>query len=174
MGLLQAPTTQNDLVRHVLKVLAFAYFAMRHIRGDGPTDWAATGATGLGLAILTKPTALFAAFPFVIWVVAGTCLSLTRRKILQIASLLILDLTDQCAADGPATSMPTGHPFGSDTHRSVVTLRGSWVRLSRIQFSPPLLYALQVFRPSVRNMTNRWLEILRPLWSGFTGWWALQ
>ena len=164
MGLLQAPTTQNDLVV-TFWVLAFAYFAMRHIRGDGPTDWAATGA-GLGLAILTKPTALFAAFPFVIWVVAGTCLSLTRRKILQIASLLILALLIN-APHWSRNFNAYGHPFGSDTHRSValcadpgfVSLGSSFLRHFSMHFKSSDL-PLGNDEPLARNIETivEWLH----------------
>ncbi len=116
MSILQAATTQNDLVASFW-VLTFVYFALRHIRGDGPMNWSGAGG-GLGLAILTKPTALFAAFPFVLWVIIGAFFTAKGRRILKTAALLILVVLIN-APHWTRSFRTYGHPYGSDAHRRV-------------------------------------------------------
>jgi hypothetical protein len=65
MGILQASSTKNEHV-HTFWLLCFLYGLLR-LREE--VTWRATLATGagLGLALLTKMTAYFYAFPFVLW-----------------------------------------------------------------------------------------------------------
>jgi hypothetical protein len=65
MGILQASSTKNEHV-HTFWLLCFVYGLLR-LREQ--VTWRATLATGagLGLALLTKMTAYFYAFPFVLW-----------------------------------------------------------------------------------------------------------
>lgn len=67
MAILQASSTQNDLVVSFW-LLLFVHFALRAAQGEaGALAWLAAGGS-LGLALLTKATAFLYAAPFVLWV----------------------------------------------------------------------------------------------------------
>jgi hypothetical protein len=67
MAVLQASSTQNDLVVG-LWLLAFVHFAFRAVeRPSGAALWLAAGGS-LGLALATKATAFLYAAPFVLWI----------------------------------------------------------------------------------------------------------
>lgn len=70
MAILQASSTQNDLVLS-LWLLVFVHFALRALsEKTDMTGWLVAGGS-LGLAVLTKPTALIVSFPFGIALVVG-------------------------------------------------------------------------------------------------------
>src|SRR5207248_1366671 len=63
IAILEASSAQNDLVLS-LWLLVFVHFALRAFSGKaGLAGWLLAGAS-LGLAVLTKPSALLIAFPF--------------------------------------------------------------------------------------------------------------
>ena len=75
MAVLQASSTQNDLVVG-LWLLAFVHFALRAVeRESGAALWVAAGGS-LGLALATKATAFLYAAPFVLWILGA----LWRRR----------------------------------------------------------------------------------------------
>jgi len=68
MAVLQASSTQNDLVAS-LWLVCFAAFGLRWA-GKKSLWLAVVTSLSLGLAVLTKGTAYFFAFPFVVWIIA--------------------------------------------------------------------------------------------------------
>ena len=65
MGILQASSTQNDLVVSFW-LICFAYFGLQSLKGKSVTLILLMSCS-LGLAILTKGTAYIFAMPFVVW-----------------------------------------------------------------------------------------------------------
>jgi hypothetical protein len=78
IGLLEASTTQNDYVT-AFWLLCFLNFTIDLILPTFPMSWSRTVLAGasLGLALLTKMTALIFAAPFILWV----SLVLLRRRL---------------------------------------------------------------------------------------------
>jgi hypothetical protein len=69
MAVLQASSTQNDLVVG-LWLLAFVHFSFRAVQREaGAAIWLAAGGS-LGLALATKATAFLYAAPFVLWILS--------------------------------------------------------------------------------------------------------
>jgi Dolichyl-phosphate-mannose-protein mannosyltransferase len=65
MGILQSTSTQNDYVT-ALWLVCFVSFALLSVKENTTGTYLSAGAS-LGLAILTKPTAIVFALPFLIW-----------------------------------------------------------------------------------------------------------
>ncbi|BAZ28107.1 hypothetical protein NIES4074_05380 [Cylindrospermum sp. NIES-4074] len=78
MGILQASSTQNDYVI-AFWVVCLAYYTLVMIKAGKSSSWTNLFSVGssIGLAILTKGTAYFYVFPFLIW------LSLSQIKRLR-------------------------------------------------------------------------------------------
>jgi len=68
MGILQASSTQNDYVI-AFWVVCLAYYLLSTIQGETSKIWTNSFKIGssIGLAILTKGTAYFYIFPFLVW-----------------------------------------------------------------------------------------------------------
>lgn len=77
MGILQASSTQNDLVI-TFWLVCFVYFGMLLIRTPALVTALACGSS-LGLAMLTKGSAYIFAFPFLLWLL-GSGLAAHRRR----------------------------------------------------------------------------------------------
>ena len=90
MGILQGSSTQNDYVVSFWLV-CFTYFAILLKESGKPLYSLATGA-GLGLSILTKATAYFYAFPFMVWISLSLIKSRRTRGLLQIILVVIVAL----------------------------------------------------------------------------------
>ncbi|WP_257455073.1 ArnT family glycosyltransferase [Archangium lipolyticum] len=91
MGILQASSTKNEHV-HAFWLLCFVYSLLR-LRER--VTWGLVLATGtsLGLAILTKMTAYFYAFPFVLWFAVDMLRSRESFRRLLVPALVISVLT---------------------------------------------------------------------------------
>ncbi len=88
MGILQGSSTQNDYVISFWLV-CFTYFVILLKEKDKPLYALAAG-VGLGLSILTKPTAYIFAFPFMAWVSLSLIKSRHARGLLQIILIVIV------------------------------------------------------------------------------------
>lgn len=110
MLILQSTSTQNDLVTAVW-VAAFTLYGVRWIRRGTPTElWRA--ACALGLAVLTKGTALFFAGPFVVWFAAAT-LRRHRARSWRAALVVVAVVGVLNGGHFARNSQVYGHPLGS-------------------------------------------------------------
>lgn len=92
MGILQASSTQNDLVVSFWLV-CFVYFGMLLIRSPGQATALVCGGS-LGLAMLTKGSAYIFAFPFLLWLL-GSGLKVHRNRFVKpiiIAGVIAISL----------------------------------------------------------------------------------
>ena len=90
MAVLQATSTQNDLVTGLL-LLVFAYFVLAAQRRDlTPAEWVAAG-LALGMGLLTKGTYYVFAAPIVAWLIASRRWSAHwQRGLVQVVGVLAL------------------------------------------------------------------------------------
>lgn len=111
MAVLQASSTQNDLVVG-LWLLAFVHFALRAFeRESGAALWLATGGS-LGLALATKATAFLYAGPFVLWILYA----LWRRRRAPWRSVIVAPVLALLLNTGPWLRNLSlfGSPLGGD------------------------------------------------------------
>jgi Dolichyl-phosphate-mannose-protein mannosyltransferase len=99
IGILEASTTQNDYVT-AFWLLCFLNFAIDLVDAASPVSWRQPLLAGasLGLAVLTKITAVIFAAPFLLWV---SLVLLRSRKTAAISFLAVLGAT--------ALTMNAGH-----------------------------------------------------------------
>lgn len=91
IGILEASTTQNDYVT-AFWLLCFLNFTIDLVDAASPVSWRKTAFAGasLGLAVLTKITALIFAAPFLLWM---SFVLLRSRKTAAISLLAVLGAT---------------------------------------------------------------------------------
>jgi 4-amino-4-deoxy-L-arabinose transferase-like glycosyltransferase len=119
MAILQASSTQNDLVVSFWLV-CFCYFSLRFVQNHGwPLAAAAGGA--LGLALLTKATAYIFAPGLLCAIILTGRRTWTRGATLKLGGVCLLAV----ALSTPyySRNMSTfGHPFGSEGRRALADL----------------------------------------------------
>jgi hypothetical protein len=91
MGILQSTSTQNDYVVS-LWCVAFVVFTTRPRAAQKPWQQSAFAGAALGLAVLTKATALLFLAPFGIWFAVSSIKNRGRIALGQLAVLLLLSL----------------------------------------------------------------------------------
>lgn len=106
MGILQASSTKNEHV-HTFWLLCFLYGLLRLREQVTWRDTLVTGA-GLGLALLTKMTAYFYAFPFVLWFAVDTFRSREAFRRRWVPALVISVLAPSAAMPTASGNTPCG------------------------------------------------------------------
>ena len=128
IAILEASSTQNDLVLS-LWLLVFVHFALRAFSGKaGLAGWLLAGAS-LGLAVLTKPSALLIAFPFgLVLGIAAARGGAGARKSLAACALLALAINAGFMTRNMALF---GSPLGGE-HGAVNSVFSPGIALSNI------------------------------------------
>jgi hypothetical protein len=111
MAILQSTSTQNDLVT-ALWCTSFAVFCLTQMEQGASGRWSAAAGAALGLAILTKVTALLYTAPFGAWL--AVCL-VRRMRVGAVKPLLILLLVTLIivAPQSFRNQSLYGNPFGT-------------------------------------------------------------
>jgi hypothetical protein len=129
MAILQASSTQNDLVVSFW-LLVFAHFALRGWREEmNLFGWLLAGGS-LGLAILTKATALTVAFPFGLALAAGAVARGRARGVRALAAAALLAVAVNAGYMTRNLSL-FGSPLGGE-HGTVNTAFSPGLLLSNV------------------------------------------
>jgi hypothetical protein len=135
MGILQASSTKNEHV-HTFWLICFLYTFLRLREHVTWPRALATGA-GLGMAILTKMTAYFYAFPFVLWFAVDMLRSRAALRRLWAPALVISALT---------LGLSAGHY--ARNHQLYGTPTGPGGEVNVYREGDSYLYANEVFSPA--------------------------
>jgi hypothetical protein len=140
MAILQASSTQNDLVVSFW-LLVFAHFALRGWTGEMDLlGWLLAGGS-LGLAVLTKATALTVAFPFGLVLAAGAVIRGRARGLRGLAAAALLALAVNAGYMTRNLSL-FGSPLGGE-HGTVNTAFSPGLLLSNVARN----FSLQLLTP---------------------------